>query len=143
MTLSLRDSNQALAYARHEHFTNHDVWEGMCLNFVRNCYGIPPKYATAWEAWVNCPSAHKHPGTSPYHAPVGAALCFRGGSKGYGHIMLAARPFPNGTHAAWSNDLVSWGSIDKVQRNAPVTHWGQTYVGYITQVNGVNLRLVS
>jgi len=143
MTWSAHDSNEALAFARHQHHIDSRAWEGMCLAFVRTAYGIPAKYPSAISAWEHCPPSHRFPGGRPYHAPVGAALCFSGGAKSFGHIMIAARDFPNGKHAAWSNDLVVPGRIDKVRRNAPVTEWGEHYLGYITQVNGVNLRLVS
>lgn len=33
--------------------------EGMCLQYVRQTFGLPARYASATEAWLNSPSQHR------------------------------------------------------------------------------------
>jgi hypothetical protein len=139
MTDSARDYEGALAYARAQHDRPTQDWEGYCQKFMRSCYGIPPLFTSAYAQWLGADPEDRHAGGSPSDAPLGSALVYKGTGP-YGHIMLAARPFPNGVAAAWSNDLVHRGRIDKVARTAPVTAWRQGYLGYLTAVNDVDLR---
>lgn len=140
MTASPNTYLEALDFAQREAQAANQNWSGLCQKFVRGCYGIPPLFASAWAQWLGADPEDRHPGGTPSAAPLGSALCFKG-SGVYGHIMLAARAFPNGVPAAWSNDLVAWGRIDKVARTAPSTEWAQGFVGYLTAVNGYDLQL--
>lgn len=140
MTLSPRNYKEALTYARGEHDHESRSWAGYCQMFVRTSYGIPSGFGSAWAQWLGADAEDKHAGGSPHDAPLGAALLYKGSSP-YGHIMLAANDFPNDDCGAWSNDLVTTGKIDKVVREAPVTHWGQKYLGYLTAVNDYDLQL--
>lgn len=140
MSESPRDFNEALKWAQSQAQNPTEDWEGYCQKFVRSCYGIPPLFGSAWAQWLGADDEDKHPGGNPADAPLGSALCFKG-SGPYGHIMLAARDFKSGKAAAWSNDIVKWGSINKVHRTAPVTAWNQPYLGYLTAVNHYDLRL--
>lgn len=135
-----RDYAHALMHAQTQHAHPSQDWTGYCQKFVRSCYGIPMLFSSAWAQWLGARPEHKHPGGNPAHAPVGTALCYKG-SGPYGHIMLAARPFPSGTAAGWSTDLVRRGKVDKVSRTAPETQWGQGYLGYLTAINGFTLPL--
>jgi hypothetical protein len=147
VTASPKTYLEALEVAQwwHEHPdapapTKNGTWAGYCQAFVRTTYGIPPLFASAWAQWLGADEEDKHPGGVPSEAPLGAALLYKG-SAPYGHIMLAARPFPAGTAAAWSNDLVAHGDIHKVSRTAPTSAWGQGYLGYLTAVNDYDLQL--
>lgn len=140
MSESLRDVEEALKYAQQQHASATQDWTGFCQKFVRSCYGIGPLFGSAWLQWLGADPEDRHVGGSPDDAPLGSALCYKG-SGVFGHIDLAARAFKNDTSAAWSNDLVRWGDIDKVARTAPTSAWGQTYLGYLTAVNDVDLRL--
>lgn len=133
-----RSVEEALAYAKAESERRSQDWAAYCQRFVRSCYGIEPLFASAWAQWLGADPEDRNPGIDPGEAPVGAALCYRGGA--YGHIMLAARD-RDGVPMAWSNDLVRRGQIDYVPRSAPVTTWGQTYVGWLSAVNDVDLPL--
>lgn len=140
MTDSPRSWSEALTYAQDQAARPSFDWTGYCQMFVRSCYGIPALFGSAWAQWLGADGEDKHVGGSPADAPVGSALCFKGTGP-YGHIDLAARPFDNGAPAAWSNDLVTYGDIDKVFRSAPTSNWGQPYLGYLTAVNDYDLQL--
>lgn len=140
MTSSPNTLAQALQRAQAEAANPSTDWTGYCQKFVRTCWGIPPLFSSAWTQWQGADDEDRHVGGSPDDAPLGAALCFKGSGQ-YGHIELAARPFRDGSGAAWSNDLVRYGEIDKVLRTAAVTKWNQPYLGYLTAVNDYDLRL--
>lgn len=135
-----RDFNDALKYAQVQDLRPSMDWTGYCQMFVRSCYGIPPLFSSAWTQWNGLDRDDKHAGGSPSDAPLGAALFYKG-SGPYGHVMLAARPYKNGTPAAWSNDLVARGKIDKVARTAPTSAWNQKYLGWSDAINDYDLRL--
>jgi hypothetical protein len=136
----MRTVAQALAVAREEHSRPSEDWTGYCQMFCRTVYGIEPGFGTAYKQWLGTPDRLRFPGGHPSQAPVGSLLCYKGSSAA-GHIMLAAPPFRNGVTAAWSNDLVTWGKIDKVSRTAPITAWRQDYLGYILSINGHEIVL--
>lgn len=140
MTTSPNTFRQALAVAHREAADPSQDWTGWCQKFVRTTYAIPPLFSSAWTQWLGADDEDKHPGGTPSDAPLGSALLYKGTGP-FGHIMLAARPFENGVPAAWSNDLVAWGEIDKVARTAPSTEWAQGYLGYLTAVNDYDLQL--
>lgn len=134
---------EMLAFARAEHAQPSRNWKNDCQMFARRAYGdLDGGFGSAIAQWDGAPADHKHRGGDPDEAPLGALLCFvRRDGLGFGHIMPAARPFPNGTAAAWSNDLVRTGFIDKAARTAPITEWGHRYLGYLWTVNGYEIPL--
>lgn len=134
MTSTPNVVSEALAFYRNQHKNPTRSWKNRCLELFRTAYGCPDGiYDTAYHQWLNTPADRKHVGGKPGDAPIGSGLCYKGTGPD-GHIMIAAHPFPNGTPAAWSNDLVKTGSVNKVARNAPEKVWGQTYLGYIKNV---------
>lgn len=135
---SPKDFKEALKYAQGEAKNRSTDWTAYCQKFVRSAYGIPALYGSAIAQWYGLDNEDRVSGGDPDDAPVGSALFYAGGT--YGHVMLAAHSFKNGTSAAWSNDLVRRGHINKVARTAPVTSWGQRYLGYGLSINGYDLR---
>jgi hypothetical protein len=139
MTFTPNGPGQALLVAMHQHEHPSQNWKGYCQKFCRTVYEAPSLFGSAYAQWLGAHPDDKHVGGHPGDAPVGALLCYKGSGK-YGHIMLAANPFPNGTAAAWSNDLVHTGKIDKVARTAPTSAWGQKYLGYLTAINHYDIE---
>lgn len=89
MPTATRTVNDALAFAQRESGSPSRNWHNACLVFVRSCWGIGSRNASAYADWLACPEHAKHPGNNPDDAPVGAALYYKGTGP-YGHIMLAA-----------------------------------------------------
>lgn len=133
---SPRTFDEALAFARAESADPTEDWTGYCQRFVRTAYGIPSLFGSAWAQWLGADPEDRHAGGDPSDAPAGSALCFKGAGP-FGHIDLGARDEAR----AWSNDLVTVGDIDNVDRTAPTTKWGQRYLGYLTAVNDYDLQL--
>lgn len=134
--------SQALEAARREMRHESEDWEGMCQAFCHDIYGVGALYGSAYAQWLAADDSHKHRGGDPNHAPVGSLLCFKGSSR-FGHIMIAAHPFADGRKAAYSNDLVKPGQINKVGRHRPITQWSQDYLGYITTINNYEIHIPS
>lgn len=135
MTDAPRTVSQALAYAKDQRDHETYDWTGYCQKFVRSCYGLPGMFGSAWAQWLGADPEDRHVGGNILDAPVGAGLCFKG-SGPYGHIMLAAR-----NDGAWSNDLVTAGDINFVDRDRPTTKWGQEYLGWLSAINNYDLDL--
>lgn len=137
MTDAPRSVKEALEFARAESKAETQDWENLCQSFVRKSYGALALFASAWAQWLGADPEDKH--TGPIEdAPVGAPLCFRGGT--FGHIMLAAHP-QGDEQRAWSNDLVRTGDIDIVERTRPISQWGQQYVGWLSAINDYDIDL--
>lgn len=72
--------SQAIAWAKKQ----HKGYVGLCLVFVRNCYGIAAKYPSAAEAWKH--AQHKHGPSNDI--PTGAPVFFSTPATVYGHVAL-------------------------------------------------------
>lgn len=149
MTLPLtpNDVEEALAYCRAQH--RHldpppqygSTWQGDCQAFCHVAYGLlVGGNATAYLQWLDLEPGHRHRTSDTSRAPLGALL-FSKGSTRFGHIMIASRPLPDGTPAAWSTDLWATGQVGKVPRSAPRTQWGHRILGWGTEINGHRLDL--
>lgn len=103
---------------------------GMCLQYVRTWLEIPSRDGTAFIAWQN--AQHKHKGDRT--PPRGAPLFWKSGpgGSGAGHITLCkgdtmrTTDKPTGVVA---NDDGSW----------PHDQWGQDYLGWTEDLNGVRI----
>lgn len=135
-----RTGFQACVWARGQSEQPDQDYEGLCGVFTRSALDIPPRDPSAIAMWFGADPESRHPASNADDAPHGHPFVWAGGSKGFGHIDLPAWPFPDGNPGAWSNDLVRTGGIDKVDRNAPQTVWGQTPKGWLDELNGYDLR---
>lgn len=128
--VTVRFGAYALSFARGESIRRSKDWTGMCLNFVRTCFNIAPLYASAYAAWTH--AQHRHVGDRT--PPVGVPLFWKGGSHGYGHIALSA-----GNGLCWSSDVRRTGYVDLVKISSIETAWGQEYLGWSEDLNGVRI----
>lgn len=104
---------------------------GMCLQWVRGgAWEIGSLYGSAIDAWHG--AIHKHP--DDRNPPLGAP-CFYGGSE-HGHIVV----FTGGGDMR-STDCKSRGGVAEAPLNWPETQWGQHYLGWTEDLNGVRLPL--
>lgn len=101
---------------------------GYCLKYVRTWLEIPSGANSAFEAWNA--AEYKHPGdTKP---PRGAPLFWESSASGsgYGHITLCKGDSMRTTDkptGVVGNDDGSW----------PRKQWGQTYLGWSEDLNGI------
>lgn len=104
---------------------------GMCLRFVRaEAWQIGSLYGSAIDAWYG--ARHRHPGDR--HPPLGAPMFYAGGR--YGHIVVNTN-----TGRIRSTDCYTTGRVSEAVTDWPVTTWGQTYLGWTEDLNGVDLPL--
>jgi hypothetical protein len=117
---------QALANARQV-----DIYDsGMCLQYVRGqAWRIDALYGSAIDAWHG--ALHRHPGDR--NPPVGAPMFYSGGT--WGHIVVAT------ADRMRSTDCTSSGRVSEAAIDWPVNNWGQTYLGWTEDLNGIDLPL--
>jgi hypothetical protein len=96
--------------------------KGWCLRNVRLGYGIPAKYASAWQAWLNSPQY-----TSAIPTGVSVPVYFWWGRDGHIGVQL-----PDGRF--WSDGRV-YSSLWSYR----VSHPAVIYRGWSTHVNGVEV----
>lgn len=101
---------------------------GLCLQFVRTCYGVGSKYPSAISAWNN--AKYKHRTSSTSGVPIGAPVFFSG-SK-YGHVAVyAGNGYMRTTNSAT-------GRIHTMS----VSSWvraGYKFLGWTEDLNGVRV----
>jgi hypothetical protein len=108
----------------------HTYDTGMCLKFVRGeAWKIGSLYGSAIEAWNAARYKHKGDRTPPIGAP-----CFYSGGK-YGHIVIW-----RGSKMR-STDCTSAYDVSDADLDWPVRAWGDTYLGWTEDLNGVRLPL--
>jgi hypothetical protein len=91
---------------------------GMCQKFVRG------------EAWHG--AKYKHPGDR--NPPVGAPCFYSGGQ--YGHIVIWTD-----AKQMRSTDCPTSGRVSEEDLDWPVRTWGDTYLGWTEDLNGVRLPI--
>lgn len=101
---------------------------GQCLKWVRLCFGVGAKYSTALKAWQN--AAHKHTDPNP---PANVPVFFAPSRNGYGHVAYSlgnrrVRTTNSGTGTIYNT------TIDNI-----VKSWGQAYLGWTEDLNGVRV----
>lgn len=101
----------------------------MCLKYVRTWLEIPSLAGTAYEAWQG--AKHKHPGDR--NPPDGAPVFWKSSptGSGAGHIALVRKTDMRTT------DKPSSGHVNNDEGSWPREAWGQTYLGWAEDLNGV------
>jgi murein L,D-transpeptidase YcbB/YkuD len=112
-----RTPKQAMAYAN----TITKGYGGMCLQFVRTCFGIPAKYGTAREARQKCTKFHAT--TNPMQVPAGYPVW-----TGDNHISISMgngmmRSTNSSTNKVSTISITAWGN------NYPLKGWGEDLNG--------------
>lgn len=104
---------------------------GYCQKYVRlQCWELPSLYGSAIEAWNG--ARWKHPGDRT--PPLGAPCFYKGGQ--YGHVVIWTDGGP-----IRSTDCPSSGRVSETDLAWPEREWGQTYLGWTEDLNGVRLPL--
>lgn len=127
-----RDSKAALAWARGQHRDRGTEWKGLCLVFVRSCFGVGAHFPSAAAAWHGAEIRHRQ--TDGNRVPRGVPYFWTGGSQGFGHVVLTA-----GGGKCWSNDVDVSGGISLVHINDITRRWGQTPQGWTEDLNGIRV----
>lgn len=110
-------------------FARYEV--GMCQKFIRGeAWHLGSLYGSAIDAWYG--AMHKHP--EDRNPPLGAPMFYKGGQ--YGHIVINT-----GQNDIRSTDCPSSGQVSEAATDWPVNHWGQDYLGWTEDLNGVMLPL--
>ena len=106
---------------------------GYCLKYVRaEAWRVASLYGSAIDAWHG--AVDRHPGDRT--PPLGAPMFYSGGQ--YGHIVINTKA--NATTMR-STDCQTSGDVSETDIDWPVRNWGQTYLGWTGDLNGVDLPL--
>lgn len=103
----------------------------MCLMYVRTWLQIASREATAYDAWTK--AKVKHPGDK--NPPDGAPVFWKSAptGSGAGHIALVRKTDMRTT------DKPSSGIVGNDPGTWPREQWGQTYLGWAEDLNGVDI----
>jgi hypothetical protein len=115
------------------HQSNRRGVKGMCLKTCREAWKISAKYPNAIGAWNNTPARHKH--FDPMKAPQGVTHFWKGGK--HGHVAIAA----DKPGYIWTTDIPVKDTIGKIYYTGVTDAWGYKYLGWTTQLNGVDLNV--
>ena len=104
---------------------------GWCLRWVREMFGIPPKFRYAFQNWGAMPAKYRHVTSNP--PPRGSVAYYRSpNTNGMpGHIAIGL-----GGGKILTTDLPTGGRVGVVHYMDPVRRWGHQYVGYGWWING-------
>jgi hypothetical protein len=122
------DAAQWMAVA---HIEGRRGVKGYCLKICRQAWKIPVKYPSAIVAWNNIPRKHKF--IDPMKAPVGATHFWKGGK--FGHVAIQS----DKSGYVWSTDLPIKDRVGKIYYTEITKRWRFKYLGWTTQLNGVDL----
>lgn len=103
-------------------------YKGLCLVFVRTCYGIGMKYPSAIEAWKG---SKKRRTSAP---PVGAPVFFTIPGNPYGHVALYLGDGQYRTNYSAKGTVITATLSHAVFR-------GMKKLGWTEDLNGVDLDL--
>jgi hypothetical protein len=123
-----RSTKSALGWAK----AQRTYATGMCLKFVRTCYSVGPKHASAAIAWNK--TKYRHTSTPPKGVPV----WWTGGSRGFGHVAIS-----DGGGYVISTDTGGKGRVGRTSIKHITTSWRQTYRGWTEDINGVRVYVPS
>lgn len=103
---------------------------GLCLQFVRTCWGVPAKYVNAKTAWAQ--AKKRHPGLD--RIPVGAPLFMSHPKSKDGHVVIylggnSVRSTNSATGRVATYSIATWQG------------WGYTVQGWTEDLNGVDLPI--
>lgn len=97
-------------------------WRGMCLMFVRLCWGIAPVgLLDANAAWTDC--VERNHDVRAGYPPAGAPVYWRIGR--HGHAALSA-----GGGMVYSTDILKTGHVALVSLGTIAARWGAQYRGW-------------
>lgn len=123
---------QALTNARQQAATGAKFAAGMCLQKVRQLYGIPALNPDAISCWRG--SGHQHRTTDLLSIPAGVPVFWEGGKHGHIAIKAGGR-----THDVWTTDFARNGHFDRVDGRKIGPRWGMRLLGWTEDVNGVRV----
>lgn len=109
-------------------------YKGLCLVFVRTCYGINAKYPSAIKAWEN--AEKRHVTKSLGSVPIGAPVFFSSTATVYGHVAIYLGNGKFRTNYSAKGIVIT----------APLSHpvfAGMTMLGWTEDINDVEIEFDS
>lgn len=123
-----KTASDAIVWGRSQIKNPKKSYYQLCLQFVRNCFGVSAMHADAKTAWAK--AKKKHATSIVEDIPAGVPVFWSVGK--YGHIALST-----GNGNCLSNDILRKGRIDEVPIQAITRSWGAKLLGWSEDVNDV------
>jgi|SRR5690242_725377 len=125
----VRTVRGAIEWARGQVRNETSGWSGMCLRFVRSCFGVDPLYPDAKTAWLQADRKHREPDVRKW--PRGHAGFFEVGE--HWHVVLT---LGTDEHACISNDTQGDDQVHRARLTQFAPAWGAVPLGYTDDING-------
>jgi hypothetical protein len=126
-----RTASQVAAWAKSHADRRTGGWVGLCLKFSRMAAGAPGGVYDAHTGWAR--ARYRHTKGTP---PRGAIVWWHGGK--HGHVAVSA-----GNGYVYSTDVVVHGQVRRCKISLIRQRWGQRYMGWSEDVNGVRIAGLS
>lgn len=126
----VRDTRDAIVWARSQITSRSQDWTGWCQKFVRSSFGVGGGFASAIAQWEG--ARYPHWTTDPNSAPRGAPVFWAGGK--FGHVALSL-----GDGRCISTDAKRRGWPDIVTIDSISRNWGYEFLGWTEDMNGVRV----
>lgn len=123
----MRRGRAAVAWGREQVTAPVKDFQGLCLQFVRMCFGLGAVYPSAIGAWDH--AQRKHQTTAASTIPRGVPVFWRGGS--FGHVAISL-----GGGLCLSTDVKRRGRVDVCRIDAIRDAWGYQLLGWTEDLNG-------
>jgi hypothetical protein len=137
----MRNTAATLEYLRREVGNPHQSWYRLCLGLQRVARDLPPRDASAQQAWDRARVKHPLTPSSNFSlVPLGAMIFYRSAptsTSGAGHVTGFAG-VRNGTPSCYTNDVAGSGKVSLSPVLWFLSHWGQTLLGWTEDCNGVH-----
>lgn len=105
------------------------LWHGLCLRFVRECFNVDSLYPDAKTAWLE--ARRKHYTTTAADVPNGKATFWQVGD--HWHVAYS---IGRGRVISTDTDIEAPGSANVVLITAISSAWGARLLGYVDDLNG-------
>lgn len=126
--LPVRTKRQAIEWGFDVVRARVAAYAGLCLMFVRQCFGLDAMFPDARAAWEATPIGKRRRCTTA-QARRGHPGYFRGGE--HWHVVLLL-----GNGRCLTNDTGEWGTINVAYLDAIEQAWGYEFLGDAEWLNG-------
>lgn len=130
----VRNNLDAAAYSKK--ITNGSKYAGLCLVFVRDCYGIAAKHPSAISAWRS--ATGRHATTSTTNIPVGMPVFFSSTGTPYGHVAMYLGNGKFRTNYSAKKAIVTATLSDPVFAGMTMLGWSETLNGVKIPISGAS-----
>lgn len=138
--MTMKTTDEAMAYLRGQHTSGSHAWGGMCLALQRTARDIAPMYPSAISAAHATPEEFRVYKLENVKRGMIAYWDDPNDSNPFGHITgVAGRDDDELLH--WTNDAAGYGTVSLVHHSFFPNYWGDKFLFAATWLNGQELDM--